>query len=436
MALKICSWKKLSNGRTIPVCRPNYISKLKDMDYANLINIDSANKNNTHDNLDICWSYFKKNYHGYCLKQESSNDSSQNFISSALNFIVSFKELDSVSNYNGYKQFHFKTDQHCSIRKKGYYYISDKNGLALLKINYLLEIYYYDFQRKTVNYTKFVCRLPCYIKLASKTIWIWHHALADVQAVYIKNDKCFHIKSSINYIPFLKKRNRKFKLMSDRMFIGSDNPSKCVNFCRMLYIDETKLLENKTNNLDFQTFDIPNYLEPKQNLYIEGLFKDTLILRNYDSLADDYLKTVYFLRYEGYCLKSCTKLDTGSSLCDFALTILPGIGKMIVDTEEENFTKVVDIRTFKVNQILKTDANFHLREIKSSLDSKELILFGERCNLNGSNENVVFRLVLYNGLSLKDICIHFIVNNYAIDQIYNLPMPSSLIKQISAVKIY
>ena len=436
MALQICSWKKLSNGRTVPVCRPNHISKLKDMDYVNLINIDSANKNNTQDNLDICWSYFKKNYHGYCLKQKSLNDSLQNFINNTFNFIFSFRELDSVSIDNRYKQFHFKTDQHCSIRKEGYYYVSNKNGLALLKINYLLEIYYYDFQRKTVNYTKFVCRLPCYIKLVGKTIWIWHHVFADVHAVYIKNDKCFHVKSSINYIPSLKKRNHGFKLMSDKMFIGSDNPSKCVYFCRMLCIDETNLLENKTNNLDFHIFDIPNYLESKQNLYIEGLFKDTLILRNYDCLADDYLKTVYFLRYEGYCLKSCTKLDTGSNLCDFALTILPGIGKMIVDTEEENFTKIVDIRTSKVNQILKTDANFRLKEIKSSLDSKELIFLGERCSVNGSKENVILRLVLYNGLSLTDICIHFIVNNYTTDQIYNLPMPSSLIKQISTVKIY
>lgn len=432
MALKICSWKKLPNGRTVPVCVPNYISKLKDMDYVNLINIDSANKNNTYDNLDICWNYFQKNYHGYCLRQKSSND----YINSAFNFIFSFRELDSVSIDNRYKQFNFKTDQHCSIRKEGFYYISDKNGLALLKINYLLEIYYYDFQRKTLNYTKFVCRLPCYIKLVSKTIWIWHRAFADVQAVYIKNDKCFHVKSSINYIPSLKKRNYGFKLMSDKMFIGSDNPSKCVNFCRMLYIDETKLLENKTNNLDFHVFDIPNYLESKQNLYIEGLFNDTLILRNYDSLEDDYLKTVYFLRYENYCLKSCTKLDTGSNLCDFVFTILPRVGKMIVDTEEENFTKVVDIRTSKVTQILKTDANFHLKEIKSSIDSKELILFGESCNVNESNEIVVLGNVLYNGLSLTDICIHFIVNYYTRDQIYDLPVPGSVIKQILTVKIY
>ena len=442
MALKISSWVKNRSEELIPYCRANHISHLniEDRKCRNLI---------YNDDIDVrqCWEYIDKNYECYCLEQKDDN-TTEEIICNLYNFRISFREKKTdflVTSEEGNRIFTLKKNQGYFMKCYDMCYVSDASGFALLwrVCGIKLRVFYYDFNQKFS--TKIKIRIPNFIHnkeitLYARTILIFSSMYDGrykgylIDIISIHNEKeWYHIRSNC-YFPLDLDKN-----LSDTMLVGNDvkdwfdDDENTFSTCKALYIDHKNLIPHEVNEKKFIDMDKPDELE-KSNLIILGVFKATVILSpNVNS------HFCYLVSYnERLQLKACKTIDLTSCIrndirlyWDHYERYIPEVGKMILVTSS-NFSVVIDLITFQVSQILEYEMPYLPFQLSFILSKDEKML-------NILCEEVVGRPVLlkynlFKGLSLKDIALAYVVENFSIEEIQAFNLPQFLVREIMTRK--
>lgn len=161
----VLSWEEIENEQMIPVCQPNNILMDKKEKYGEYKKfIDRFYVPINEKSLRLVWENFVQKHHCCCLSQESPN-SLEEYLFSLYCFRILFEETGKKSEV-----FCFKKDQNCYAEKTGFYYVSDRNGFALIQtqkkmFKTTLKIFYYDFRGKFTTYFKSYCQKKIEVRL-------------------------------------------------------------------------------------------------------------------------------------------------------------------------------------------------------------------------------------------------------------------------------
>ena len=388
--------------------------------------------------IELCWNYFVQNYDCYLLHSEDARLNRNNF-SNFYNINFSFKKNEHFQDQ--IRVFSIKKKKICEFNTRSYNYISDYNGFALLSRSYeLLELYYYDIESKFTSYVKIpfsYCECECEMKVVNRTVWLVtkrSYRIYVVDAVGIRDEKEWYHITSMSTSPIDLEHNESSYMLVD----FKDNP---IDFdCEVLYIDDSLLKINEISEIEFVKLEIPSTLDDNKALTVIGIYKKTVIL--IDQVNDT--EHFYFLTYEGSHLKSCKRMNICEtfelaehgfnkfSVSQFNYVIIPELGKMLISSDTIIFA--IDLRTFQVAQALKIPIveDEWYDWFPYSKNRKELIIMMEYMD-----KKFILRFSLIHDLSLKELAIDFVLNNFSTDKVSKYySLPQSLLQEILSKKIH
>ena len=212
------------------------------------------------------------------------------------------------------------------------------------------------------------------------------------------------------------------KILSDTMLIGNDvkngfdDNEKMFSTCKALYIDHKNLIPHEVNKKKIIDMDKPDELE-KNNLIILGVFKATIIV-----VPNVNSHFCYLVSYnERLQLKACKTIYLSTCInndirlyWDHYEKYIAEVCKMILVTSS-NFSVVIDLRTFQVNQILEYTIP-HLPFQLYFILSKDEKMLNVLCEEIVGRPALLLKYTLFKGLSLKDIALAYAVENFNIER--------------------
>lgn len=120
------------------------------------------------------------------------------------------------------------------------------------------------------------------------------------------------------------------------------------------------------------------------------------------------------------------------SVPQFNYVIIPELGKMLISSDTIIFA--IDLRTFQVAQALKIPIveDEWYDWFPYSKNRKELIIMMEYMD-----KKFILRFSLIHDLSLKELAIDFVLNNFSIEKVSKYySLPPSLLQEILSKKIH
>ena len=440
MSLMVLSWEEIENEQMIPVCQPNNIlmdKKEKFGEYRKFI--DRFYVPISEMSLRLVWENFVQKHHCCCLSQESPN-SLEEYLFSLYCFRILFEETGKKSEV-----FCFKKDQNCYAEKTGFYYVSDRNGFALIQtqkkmFKTILKIFYYDFRGKFTTYFKSSCQKKIEVRLYNRTIWVYAVEVGELDAVVIKDSNTwYHVKSKLNLSVQLD------GIMSNYLIVTCNNMGSFNEF-HVLNIDESSLEHNRTNYVEFEEIPKPSkLLDRVDGLAVIDLFgKSVIICWNVGT------HFIGVITYEGKQLTLVKQLDENQYFQKIRrkfwqmfwqnIGFIPEMGKMIFSTDKDMLV-IFDFVTCQVTQIIDIGvkcSNYFL-SFKCSRDPKEFLIIVEDHDFTsfdfGKRKTMIFQCTLYDGLSLKALAASAVRNYFSGDTIQSFNLPCTLIKEMLSKKV-
>ena len=138
MTLQVSSWLKFAQKEMVPVCQENEIL-LQDDDIVKYLRLSYGYKVD----LQLCWSYFAKNYECRLIKSKF-DDLQEAFFFHLYNFRICFEIEEPLTKK--YATFTLNYELTCRLENEKYNYVADHHGFALIFVSFSkLELYYLDF---------------------------------------------------------------------------------------------------------------------------------------------------------------------------------------------------------------------------------------------------------------------------------------------------
>lgn len=275
MTLQVSSWLKFAQKEMVPVCQENDIL-LQDDDIVKYLRLSYGYKVD----LQLCWSYFAKNYECQLIKSEF-DDPQEAFFFHLYNFRICFEIEEPLTKK--YATFTLNYELTCRLENEKYNYVADHHGFALIFVSFSkLELYYLDFQKKFNTYVNIPFVIDrTFVKLVNRTVWIFNNSCygsTDVNAICIKDkNEWFHVKCCMLHVVDLK------NFSSRNMLIGTETDSRhrgqiLFKDCSMLFIDFSVPVPGETKVLEFAEFFKPEELRMEQDLFVVGIVNTSLFL--------------------------------------------------------------------------------------------------------------------------------------------------------------
>ena len=445
MALQVNHWEKLISGKSVPVYRPTEVllgenKQVKDGE--TVFDLVFGNARNTgSENLKSCWHYFVKKYKCYFVKEQLVSNKVDCYFYHRFQFKKYRKHKEKVSGV-----FSLRNDKISNLTSRGFYYVSDSYGFAILHIDVWnkLMIYHCDIQTGSTKYAEISFKYKEFsnqIKLFKNVIWItrWRNGCCSIEAVIIKDQTWYHINSGITHPLDLE------VVFSTDRFIGwIDGPDPLFSSCKMLYIDCDHLKSNEKSQLEFREFEKPNLQENKKNFKVFSVFNETVIVTD-----KFYTSCFLFISYKGYQIKLSRRIDASSCFQNhlqlswihpYDIYFLPGAARMAVRTDK-NFIVIIDLRIFQITQMLTFRERFCLYFLKFNYSKYEraLYLLGRTWDCLGligpERREFILKFGIWQGISLE-LCVIVIVNYFSVSEIKSFRLPQFLIEEILDNKLY
>jgi len=460
--LVVDSWEKLTNGKEVPVCRPNNysnhtatdtnLSHESDIDHK-YIHVDIPNNILvTADELKKCWSSLKENQRlDYMQEEESESlgDDLTSFLFHRIKFL-SCKRNKKKSKACCCGVYTFKKENSIKEFKSELAYASDHHGIAFLSLDkFKFKSYYFNFKTKEVTFAKIDFLMKpfekCGVKLFKGSLWLIKYSGAYPNEIHLIYFKTCMTKESSWYYVISKSLVTNIKMNS--IFVSR-------NICvisnqSLLILDESTLKVGCTNRKDFvffkDAFSQPHIqadvidLTELQTYGIVGnrIIMVGLKLKHQNDIPNIYILSI--LTDGSLQLLTTLNLFTLFDKCEnmipygFELTLHPYAKRAIIKSGA-SYVIIIDLVKVCVTQVLSYIDCFWSCELSIQISSSnnEVRLLGKKHESFGSTvEYLCLKYNLTHGLTLKDLALQHILKYQDLHSLQLFNLPKQLYNQLA-----